>query len=150
MSQSAVLPVKVELEQRVIDKIINYHSLGLSIRDIEKLVPAQRDQIHKVVRAWSSPAERKGLEIFKANKADVLAMFQRKLLYGITDEQLRRMTVQQRILGFAILFDKERLIRGQPTQISMLASVVADLRTTKKEVQERMEQLRKARDTDVQ
>ena len=94
-------------------------------------------------RFLPSKVDKKALDIFQAKKADILSIFQRKMLYGITDEQIAAMSVPQRMMAFGILFDKERLLRGQPTSISQVGSVIVSIRSQQKEVRERLEHLKR-------
>jgi len=145
-------PTSRTLTDRQIEKVLAYHNAGVNDYDLAKMVGAPRTTIRDLInRFLPAKADAKALEIWKAKKADILSIFQRKMLYSITDEQIEAMSVPQKMMAFGILFDKERLIRGQPTSISAVASVISRLRETQKEVGERLEWLKQAQrpsDTD--
>lgn len=52
---------------------------------------------------------------YKANRADVLAGLQHRLLVSITDADINKTPVGSRVLAVAQMYDKERLERGQST-----------------------------------
>jgi hypothetical protein len=52
---------------------------------------------------------------FKANRADILAGLQHRLISSITDEDIKKTPVGSRILAAAQLFDKEKAELGQST-----------------------------------
>jgi hypothetical protein len=131
------------LNDRQIEKILKYNASGVSSPDIAKMLTIPTKTIQSVIKRFlPAKADRKALEIFKTNKADILSIFQRKMLYSITDEQIDRMSVSQKMMAFGILFDKERLLRGQPTSINLIASVIRQVRDKQKEVSDRLEHLR--------
>jgi hypothetical protein len=55
---------------------------------------------------------------FVKNRAEVLQNTQRRLLTSISDEEIKKTPVGSRILGFAQLYDKERLENNQSTHNS--------------------------------
>jgi exopolyphosphatase/pppGpp-phosphohydrolase len=57
----------------------------------------------------------KHLESFKNNRADIFAGKQEQILASIDDVAIKCMPVAQRIISLGILYDKERLERGQST-----------------------------------
>jgi len=59
-------------------------------------------------------AEFKGLAVFKDKRADILALMQQKMLYSLTDKDIKRMPGGSRVLAMCQLYDKERIERGQP------------------------------------
>ena len=50
---------------------------------------------------------------FKKDRADILASKQRLLLNNITVGKIKKMAVRDNVVSFGILYDKERLERGQ-------------------------------------
>ena len=57
-----------------------------------------------------------GLKRFKETKADILASKQRALLDSLDTGAIKSMSPGSRVTAFAILYDKERLERGQSTE----------------------------------
>ena len=72
------------------------------------------------------------LENFKKNRADILAVVQKKLLNSLSDADIKKATAYQRIGMFGILYDKERLERGESTEnIHVLTQAISDLQARK-------------------
>ena len=67
---------------------------------------------------------------FQANKADIYDVIQSRALASITQEHLDKCSAVQLVTAAAILEDKSRLVRGQPTSIHVnaLMDVAAMLR----------------------
>ena len=57
-----------------------------------------------------------GLKRWKETKADILASKQRQLLDSLDTGAIKSMSPGSRVTAFAILYDKERLERGQSTE----------------------------------
>ena len=56
-----------------------------------------------------------GLEDYKTNRADIIADKQRELIQYIDTAAIKEMSPKDRVVSFGILYDKERLERGQST-----------------------------------
>ena len=93
-----------------INKIIEYKSKGLSLRDIGKLLGCTHQNI--AFRLQAITEEMEGLEAFKTHKADTLAVIQSRLLNSLTDDELKKTHPYQRVGMFGILHDKEKNERG--------------------------------------
>jgi len=84
--------------------------------------------VKKVLAKLSTNYSTEDLEEYKANRADIFAALGRKMLGSITESKLQKTSAVQLVTGAAILFDKERLERGQATGINVTALVdVAEL-----------------------
>lgn len=67
-------------------------------------------------------------EDYKNHRADILAGIQTRLLKSITEVDIKSMPVGQRLMGYGILFDKERLERNQSTgNFSVIVGALQDL-----------------------
>ena len=73
-------------------------------------------------------------EQFKEQRADVLAFYQQKLLNSLTDSDIKRMPPGSRLTGFGILYDKERLERGQSTDNIAVEALIEDLHNTQEQL----------------
>ncbi|MBW2003076.1 MAG: hypothetical protein JRI72_00465 [Deltaproteobacteria bacterium] len=65
-----------------------------------------------------------GLKKYKEHRADLLAYYQLQLLSALTPADIKKMSPVQRITCFGILYDKERLERGQSTENIAYADLV--------------------------
>lgn len=69
------------------------------------------------------------VESFKNNRAEIFAGLQEKILKTINEDAIKDASVLQRITSAGILYDKERLERGQSTQnISALIGMIHEIR----------------------
>lgn len=70
------------------------------------------------------------LETYKGNRAEVFAGLQERILSSLTPDDLKKTPAIQRITAAGILYDKERLERGQANQITSIQTVSIDIQTT--------------------
>jgi len=87
---------------------------GLTYKEIATLQDVTPAAIYKQI-AHLLPDEE--TQIYKSKRGDILAKLQKELLKSISPDDLKGMPVGQRLMGYGILFDKERLERNQSTQI---------------------------------
>lgn len=59
--------------------------------------------------------ERQQTEDYKGNRADFFAGMQEKIVASITQEDLQKASLRDKIISAGVLYDKERLERGQST-----------------------------------
>lgn len=59
--------------------------------------------------------DRNALDSYKKHRADILAGKQEQILNSITEDDIKGMPVGQRVMSYGILYDKERLERGEST-----------------------------------
>ena len=55
-------------------------------------------------------------EVYKKNRADTLASVQRRLLNNISQADIKKSGLRDKVVAVGILYDKERLERGQSTE----------------------------------
>ena len=101
-----------------ITDILAHLYAGKSHTDIAKLLNCSQANISERIKAHTQDIQ--DTEIYKEKRADILALFQKKLLYSVTDADIKKMSPYQRFGSFALLYDKERLERGQLTGILSL------------------------------
>lgn len=90
---------------------------------IADAVHCGRQLVHQVLQRYGIEANT--LESFKEHRADILAGKQEAILNSIDTDAIKGMPVGQRIMSLGILYDKERLERGQST--ANVASIHADI-----------------------
>ena len=64
------------------------------------------------------------LKDYKKHRADILALTQHKLLKSISTDDLKKASLSQKVMGYGILYDKERLELGQSTENIAYAEMV--------------------------
>jgi hypothetical protein len=88
--------------------------------------PCGQDHVAHVISRYVSSVSAEELTDFQANKAAIYDAVQHKALASITDEHLAKASALQLVTAAAILEDKSRLVRGQPTSlhVHMLVDVL--------------------------
>ena len=93
-----------------IEDLIDLRQRGLSCAQIAKIVGCDKSNVARRL------ANLDGLNRYKKHRGDVFADLQRRLICSIGDADIKRMAPDRRIWGAAVLYDKERLERGQSTE----------------------------------
>jgi predicted transcriptional regulator len=114
----------LKLERVIQLKLENPH---LSQAQIAKLLGVSDASVCFILKrngkSWADLCE--GTKNFKENRADILAHLQREILAQINVEKLEKATAYQLCGMFSLLYDKERLERGQSTNnIGIWAQVI--------------------------
>ena len=97
-----------------LEKIIELYTKGLSQSEIAKYFNCSRQAINARVSPYLEDLQ--ALPDFKKFRADVLAFHQRRLLNSLDNESIQKASPFQRVGMFGILYDKERLERGESTE----------------------------------
>ena len=115
-----------------ISRIIELRKRGNSYKEIGKILGCTKQNVELRLRPFK--AEIEALESYKEHRADVLAVYQQKLLNSLTDSDIKRMPPGSRLTGFGILYDKERLERGQSTDNIAVEALIEDLHNTQEQL----------------
>ena len=94
-----------------IETIIELKTKGLLDKDVAKLLDCSQQNVSGRLKEWRKEVQ--GLETFKKNKADVLSVIQSKILNKLSEAEIKKATAYQKVGMFSLLYDKERLERGQ-------------------------------------
>ena len=97
-----------------ISRIIELRKRGNSYTEIGKILGCSKQNVELRLRPFK--AEIEALESYKEQRADVLAVYQQKILNSLTDSDIKSIPPGSRLTGFGILYDKERLERGQSSE----------------------------------
>ena len=95
----------------IIDCIENKN---LSITDTAKLLNCTKSNVSE--RLSSAGYRPNYLEHYKNHRADILASYQQIILNSLTPKDLEKAALSQKIMAYGVLYDKERLERGQSTE----------------------------------
>ena len=109
-STSSTLPKGIPLYE-IIDCIVNKK---LSQTDTATLLGCDKSNISK--RLKESGYQANYLTNYKNQRADILASYQQIILNSITNEDLQKAGLSQKMMAYGVLYDKERLERGQSTE----------------------------------
>lgn len=106
-----------KLTQKTKDKIAELaQNTELSQSEIAKLTDVERSTVSKVLLNYG--IVQKTVEEYKKNRADILSGLQERIIKSITDDEIKKMPVGQRVMAYGIIYDKERLERNQATSIT--------------------------------
>ena len=87
---------------------------GLSLTDTGKLLGTHKSNVSRRLKA--AGYRPKYLQHYKDHRADILASYQQIILNSINPEDLKKAGLSQKMMAYGVLYDKERLERGQSTE----------------------------------
>ena len=102
-----------------------------SIREIAKLTDCDNAHVCRVLARFG--IEQSKVRDYKQGRADILAGIQGKILESISSEDIKKASLNQKVVSIGILYDKERLERDKSTVIvgydhQAMADRLAELR----------------------
>ena len=106
-----------------VPKAVELRLKGLSYRDIAKQINATESGTRRAILRYLPNID--DLQVYKDHRADLFACKQAELLFSVTPDDIKSMAAGSRITGAAILYDKERLERGQATDHVAYVDLVA-------------------------
>ena len=95
----------------------------LSQAAIARRVGCSEGNVSQVLKSYLKDTDLASIDEFRNDKAAILETFQHRTLSSITDADIANSSFTSRITAFAIMEDKIRLMRGQPTSIHVHALV---------------------------
>lgn len=104
---------KMELSQTQIADLAL--SKGLTQDQIAKLAGCSQQRISQLLRDVKTDPQ---TIAFRDNKADILESLQGKIINNISDDDLKKASLQQKIISSSVLQDKIQQIRGVATSLS--------------------------------
>jgi len=114
VDDSPDIPVPVE-------KLLKWRKQGLSYSEIGNMIGRSKQAVHQRLQPYRNAID--NLPAFKENRADIFAIHQQRLLNSLTDDDIKKMPPGSRMTSFGILYDKERLEKGESTSnVSVLAA----------------------------
>lgn len=124
------------------EKLLHYRDQGLSHMEISKIVGCGISNVKQRLEYWD--LQQPDLRFYKENKAEILARVQRMIISSITEADLQRMALRDRIVAFGVLFDKERIVRGEDIlkiDIRVVHSSLEELQRKKEEIRQRLQSI---------
>lgn len=109
-----------------ISKIIELRNKHLTFKEIGKIVGCSKQNVVERLQPYRQEIE--NLQSYKENRADVLAVVNSKILNSLSDEDIKNASAYQKVGMFGILYDKERLERGQATGITEHRDIQANIK----------------------
>ena len=115
-----------------LDKAIQFRLKGLSYDEIAAIFHVSKSAVCQRLNGYIS--EHIDIPGFLKHEAEILAGKRAEILNSLTVPQLKTATPYQRVGMYGILFDKERLLRGQSTQNIAYADMSRDLNEMDREI----------------
>ena len=112
---------------------------NMTTREIAKLADCDHTNVVRTLQRYG--IEREATEDYKSRRADVFAGLQERILRSITDEAIKRTPAIQLVTAASILYDKERLERGQSTS-NVDVRVTAALEVELSQIDQEIERLK--------
>jgi len=98
----------------------------LSERQIAELAGCSKSSVHLALERYGINPN--AIEGYKTNRADIFAGLQDRILNKLTDMALEKTPAIQLVTAASILYDKERLERGESTSnVSVLVGAIKEL-----------------------
>ena len=105
---------------------------GMSFGDIAKYFATPKATVIKRLRPFLGKIE--DVKAYKEQRADILSAQQLRVISAITDSDIKKASLRDKVIAAATLYDKERLERGQSTgNISVLFQVADDAEKLRRE-----------------
>jgi hypothetical protein len=98
-----------------INELIDLRKRGLSYSRIAQAVGCSDTNVKQRLAPFKDAID--GLKSYKENRADIFAIHQQRVLENVTTEKLQKAQLNTLMPALGILYDKERLERGQSTEI---------------------------------
>ena len=126
MNTAEVTEVTDETPQHIkgigIETMLELRDKNLNHGQIAQLLGCDRSNVSRRLAKYKPTLEK--IDRYKKHRADIYANLQTELLSGVTPDKIKDSSATQLITGAAILYDKERLERGQSTQNMSVASLI--------------------------
>ena len=110
-----------------IETLIEYRKKGLTYQEIGNLVGRTKQTVQERLKPIIDDIDT--IELHKKHRADILALQSRRILKSLTNDDIQKTPAGQRVMMYGILYDKERLERGEST--ANIASLHADIKAIK-------------------
>ncbi len=113
---------------------------GLAYVDIAKLFGVSKQAVHSRLKQFRSCLDNpESIQVYEENVDKLLSAAQVKQLEASLDnDKLKAASTLQNATAFGIFFDKQRLIRGQSTQIIEKYDLTSDERETLRTLEARI------------
>ena len=105
-----------------IERMLQLRNKELTDGEIAALLGCDRSNVTKRLAKYAPKLER--IDSHKKYRADILTDLQIKVLDNFTPDKIKECTVPQSAVVYGILYDKERIERGQSTTNLSIAGVI--------------------------
>jgi len=116
-----------------VKKALELRQQGVTYTDIGKVFNVSKQAVEQALRPYKGKFRQ--LEQYKVNRADILAEIQLEILKSLDCDSIKKASAYQRIGMYGILYDKERLERGESTEnVSVIVGAIQELRDKRRTV----------------
>jgi hypothetical protein len=92
----------------------------LSEARIAKRVGCDPANVHRVLKRYlGNQITEEDHKVFQENQADVLSRVKHRFVKSITDDDIAKASLLQRVTAFGIIHDKEQVLLGRATSIEV-------------------------------
>ena len=135
-TQQQVKPVKSSAVKGIsIADILDLRRKELTLREIGKILGCTEGNVSRRLKEYEPTLVK--LDRFKRHRADLLTLKQAEIMESLSPEKIEAASLLQATTAMAVLYDKERLERGQST-----ANI--DIHGEVRQAMERVQALRQA------
>ncbi len=100
----------------------------LTTEQIGKLAGCGHSNVVQTLKRYG--IEKQATDDYIQNRAQVFAGLQERILNSVTDEDIKKTPAIQKITAASILYDKERLERGQSTDnIGVIGKIIHEIKS---------------------
>lgn len=96
-----------------IERLIELRNKRLSYEEIGRIVGCSKINVWSRIHGWIE--EQEEVEEYKKNESHVLNLIRFKITKSITDDDIKKAPLRDRIVAFGVLYDKYRLETDQST-----------------------------------
>jgi predicted DNA-binding protein YlxM (UPF0122 family) len=129
MTAESIKPIQISKPKRLTaldkHKAIDMKMKGATYTDIAKLQGVSKQAIHQAIKGMLPDDVTTS---FGEHKADILRNTQLRYIQLLDDDIIKKNLSQRGVTDIAILMDKERLERGQASQIIQANTITGSLR----------------------
>jgi len=115
-----------------ISRVIELRNKKLTYEEIGRILGCTKQNIHQRLQPFRSSID--NLQTIKDNRADTLTVISDTILNSLTADDIKKATIGTKVTTYGILYDKERLERGQTTANVGYADYTRDMRELDKEI----------------
>ena len=108
-------PKKLSGQQKIIPlrTLLELAQKGLTHEQIATIAGCSRANVSKRLKRYRTYL--KGVRYFRKNRSGILVILQKRILATVTEKSIQETPLHQRIQAVEMLYDMERLERGQST-----------------------------------
>lgn len=110
MSTNSTRKPYKRLSDKEVKKVIDVATGNLTNQEIADLVGSEKSNITRVLQRYNVEVDREN--DYNKNRVQIFRGLQERLLNGINDEDIKKLSVPQRMMGVGILVDKEQALLG--------------------------------------